>query len=403
MQFFSDLHIHSKYSRATSKSLDLKALSKSAKIKGLDILGTGDCLHPKWQAELKKNLQDDGSGILKYDGMNFIFSTEISLMYTQGGKGRRVHFVILFPDFDSAYAMCDWIDGNKWRRDYDGRPIFGFSAIELAEKLQSISKEIELIPAHIMTPFFGLLGSKSGFDSIKECFEEKTKFIHAIETGLSADPEMLWRISETDDYSIVSFSDAHSSYPWKIGREATVFDLKSLTYSNIINAIRKKGKDKISETLEFYPECGKYHIDGHRKCDVALAAKESIRLKGICPKCKKLLTIGVENRIEQLADRQAGFHPKSAHGFRSFVPLNEIIAHALGQGAQTKKVAQAYHKLVEGRGEFDILFNAKKHDLDALNLSQSTKDRIFDIILASREGKLKLRPGYDGVYGKIID
>jgi uncharacterized protein (TIGR00375 family) len=390
----ADLHIHSKYSRGTSKFLDLGSLSAGAKIKGLHLLGTGDFTHPLWLKELKKDLEEDAEGVFSFNGTKFVLSTEISLAYKQDGKGRRVHNVILAPDFGAVDQINEWLD-TKGRRDYDGRPIFGFSSMELMENLIGISKDTEIIPAHAWTPWFSLFGSKSGFDSIKECFQEKSKYIHAIETGLSSDPAMNWRLSQLDGITLVSNSDSHSAA--KLGREANAFDLpENFCYNDLVQSIRTR--KKFLFTIEVDPSYGKYHADGHRKCNVRLSSREAERLKNICPACKKPLTIGVLHRVEELADRDAGYKPKGAIDFRSLIPLRELIAVFAGQGAATKKVLSIYSRLIEKFGnEFNVLLNTKKKELE-----KAADARLADLIIASREEKIKIEPGYDGVYGKII-
>jgi uncharacterized protein (TIGR00375 family) len=301
--------------------------------------------------------------------------------------------VVLAKNLDIVEQINEQL-GKKGRLDYDGRPIFGISCIEFVELLKNIDKDIEIIPAHIWTPWFSLFGSNSGFDSIKECFKDQTKHIHAIETGLSSDPAMNWRLSQLDDYSIVSFSDLHSYWPWRIGREATIFDCK-LNYDEIISSLKNKNIDM---TLEVDPNYGKYHLDGHRACDVCLEPKESLKNKNICPKCKKPLTVGVLQRVEQLADRDEGYKPKDAIPFKSLIPLSEILSAILGTGVATKGVWAEYHKLIKNfDNELNILLEAKKEDL-----AKVTDEKITEAIISNREGKVKIKPGYDGVYGQPV-
>ena len=394
MKTIADLHVHSRFSRATSKTLDIANLEKYARIKGINLLGTGDFTHPEWIKELKQELTEDGSGILKTKtNFDFLLQTEISLIYTQDGKGRKVHNVVLAKNLDIVEQINEQL-GKKGRLDYDGRPIFGISCIEFVELLKNIDKDIEIIPAHIWTPWFSLFGSNSGFDSIKECFKDQTKHIHAIETGLASDPAMNWRLSQLDDYSIVSFSDLHSYWPWRIGREATIFDCK-LNYDEIISSLKNKNIDM---TLEVDPNYGKYHLDGHRACDVCLEPKESLKNKNICPKCKKPLTVGVLQRVEQLADRDEGYKPKDAIPFKSLIPLSEILSAILGTGVATKGVWAEYHKLIKNfDNELNILLEAKKEDL-----AKVTDEKITEAIISNREGKVKIKPGYDGVYGQPV-
>ena len=335
MKLFADLHVHSKHSRATSKNLDLEQLEKYAKIKGMDLLGTGDFTHPQWIKTLKSELSEDGTGILKsQSGYPFILQSEISLVYTQGGKGRRIHHLILAPSFEVVDQITEFLL-KKGRIDYDGRPIFGISSTELAEKINEISSECELIPAHAWTPWFGIFGSESGFDSLKECFEDKTRLIHSIETGMSSDPEMNWMLSQLDGITLISNSDLHSFWPWRMGREANILDLKKLTYRNVLKAIRER--EGFAGTVEVDPGYGKYHFDGHRKCGVSMSPSESSRLNQTCPKCKKKMTVGVLSRVCELADREQGFKPKDAAPFKRMLPLSELISAGLGSGIATKK------------------------------------------------------------------
>ncbi len=384
----ADLHIHSRFSRACSKNIDAANLEKWAKVKGLDLLGTGDFTHPEWFAEMSK-LEETGGVLRSSSGFPFLWQSELSLMYTQDGKGRRIHFVMLAPSKDVVIQITDFLK-SKGRIDYDGRPIFGFSAIELVENLMSISKDIEIIPAHIWTSWFGILGSKTGFDNFEECFKDQVKNIHSFETGLSSDPLMNGRCSFLDKFSTLSFSDTHSFWPWRIGREATIFDC-SMNYKEIINCIRSN--TKIS-TIEVKPEYGKYHWDGHRNCGVSLDPAESRKLKGICPKCGKGLTIGVEYRVDELADRSESVHKD----FKHLIPLHELIAFSLGMKAMTsKKVWGVYNQFIDKfKSEFNILLDVPKEEF------KSFDEKLVDLIFKNREGKIKVRPGSDGVYGKII-
>ena len=391
---FADLHMHSKYSRATSKDLDIPNLEKWGKIKGLNLIGTGDFTHPVWIENLKRDLVEGENGILRSKGgMNFLLQTEINLMYTQGGKGRRVHHLILAPNFNVVDQIREAL-GKKGRLDYDGRPIFGFSSIELVDMMREISEDIEIIPAHVWTPWFGLLGSKSGFDSVEECFEDRTKYIHALETGLSSDPAMNWRLSSLDKYTLISNSDSHSFWPWRIGREANVFDFE-LSYKNILNAIRTK--QGLIETIEVDPGYGKYHFDGHRNCDVCFNPKETVKNKGICPKCGRPLTIGVLSRVEELADRPEGFKLDGAIPFKRLMPLAELIAKQIGiKQLYSKSVFSKYMGVVNSfESEFNVLLNESEK-----SLSEFLDKKLVDVIIKNREGKILVKPGYDGVYGE---
>ena len=392
-EIITDLHIHSRFSRACSSKINIENLEKSAKIKGIDVLGTGDFQHPKWFEELKG--MDEREGILyTKTGYPFVWQTEISLIYTQNGRGRKVHHIVLAPNKDVVKQITEFLL-SKGRIDYDGRPIFGMSSIEFVEQLKSISKDIEIIPAHIWTPWFSLFGSNSGFDSIKDCFGDQLKHIFALETGLSSDPEMNWRVSELDKYNLVSFSDMHSMYPWRIGREATLFDI-DLTYKNLIKAIRtKKG---YNGTIEVDPNYGKYHWDGHRNCGIVLSPKETIKNKGICPKCRKPLTIGVDYRVEELADRPEGYKPKDYVKYKTLIPLGELLSVYMKKGINTKTVLSVHDKLLDKfDSEFNVLLRVKEEDL-----KKELDSKLTNIIIKNREGKIKVKPGYDGIYGKPL-
>ncbi|MBR9690426.1 DNA helicase UvrD [Candidatus Woesearchaeota archaeon] len=391
MRIIVDLHIHSKYSRGCSKELDLKNLEKWAKIKGVQLLGTGDFLHPQWIQELKRDLKEDDTGILKTKtGFPFVLQTEVSLIYTQDGKGYRMHMVILAPSFEVVDKLIGYFTSHG-RVDYDGRPIFKIPAPQLVRELKEISDDIEIIPAHIWTPWFSLFGSKSGFDSMTDAFKDQKKHIYALETGLSSDPEMNWQWSELDNYQLVSFSDLHSYWPWRIGREATVFDIE-LTYKNLLKAIRTG--EGLVETIEVNPNYGKYHYDGHRNCAVSFSPKQTRQHNKICPVCKKSLTIGVEYRVEELKDRDDE-KPKNKKPFKHLIPLHEIISKYLGAGINTKKVWDTYNKLIaKFDNEFNILLNVKKDELQKV-----ISEKLTDYILRNRKGEIKVIPGYDGEYG----
>ena len=396
MELIADLHVHGKHARATSKNLNVENLEKYAKIKGVDVLGTGDFTHPEWITEVKSKLTEDGNGILRTaSGFPFVLQTEISLVYTQGGRGRRVHHLILAPSIETVEQITQFLL-TKGRVDYDGRPIFGMNSIELAEKLNEINSDCELIPAHAWTPWFGVFGSESGFNSLQECFEDKTKLIHSIETGMSSDPEMNWRISELDKITLTSNSDLHSFWPWRLGREANVFDVKKLTYKNVLAAIReRKG---FVETIEVDPGYGKYHLDGHRNCGIVMTPAESAKVKKICPKCKKPLTIGVLNRVEELADREPGFTPKNAIPFRKLIPLSELIAAVIKSPVNSKKAWSEYDKLIQAFGnEMCVLTKT-----DERELMKIATQPLANAIMKNRNGKIEIEHGFDGVYGKPV-
>ena len=396
MKIIADLHVHSRHAKATSKALDLPNLEKWAAIKGVTLLGTGDFTHPAWIQEIKSSLTEDGSGILRSaSGFPFVLQSEISLVYTQDGRGRRIHHLMLAPDLEVVGQITEFLL-SKGRVDYDGRPIFGMTSIELAEKLHEISPETELIPAHAWTPWMSIFGSKSGFNSIKECFGDKSHLIHAIETGMSSDPGLNWQISALDNVTLVSNSDLHSFWPWRMGREANVFEMKDLSYKGILAAIReKKG---FLETIEVDPGYGKYHFDGHRNCGVSMSPAQTREANKTCPKCRRELTIGVLNRIEELSDRQPGYRPRNAIPYRTLIPLSEIISALNGWALAGKKTWAVYNKLIDRFGsEMKILLEASYDEL-----KNASDERLAAAIMQNRQGNVQVRPGFDGEYGKPV-
>ncbi|MCD6550019.1 DNA helicase UvrD [bacterium] len=397
MKIIADFHIHSKYSRATSPQTDLENLDKWAKLKGIKVLGTGDFTHPLWFQELKEKLEPVEPGLFKLKNsdsdVRFILTVEISNIYSKAGRVRKIHNVIFSPSFEVAEKIntqLGWIGNLK----SDGRPILGLDSKELLKIVLDASDKCLVVPAHIWTPWFSLFGSRSGFDSIEECFEDYSKYIYAVETGLSSDPAMNWRLSALDNIALISNSDAHS--PQKIGREANVFDTE-LDYFSIIEAIKNKDPQRFLYTIEFYPQEGKYHYDGHRNCGISCSPQESKKYNNICPVCGKPLTIGVLNRVEELADRPEGFRPEGSIPFKSLIPLKEIIAEALGLGSETKEVDTEYNNLIKQfESEFNVLLHVSRQDLETVVLPE-----IAEGIIRAREGKVYIEPGYDGVYGKI--
>ncbi|MEM2137686.1 MAG: endonuclease Q family protein [Candidatus Anstonellaceae archaeon] len=390
----ADLHMHSKYSRATSPGMELETLSKWAKIKGIDLLGTGDFSHPDWFSELERKAIESDSGFLQYDGVNFVLTNEVSCIYSQGGRVRRIHIVLLSPSLEIAAQINERL-AKKGNLKADGRPIFGMSAIEMAEIVLEVSEKNLVIPAHAWTPWFSVFGSMSGFDSLREAFGEYEKDIYAIETGLSSDPAMNWRLSQLDRLQLLSNSDSHS--PEKIGREANVFDLARMTYDELYEAIRYKEKNRLKCTYEFYPEEGKYHYDGHRNCNVSMAPEETRKKNGICPVCKKPVTVGVMNRVEQIADRPEGFRPKGAVPYESLVPLKEVLGEAMGKKPTAKGVGEEYFKLIKHFGNEFAVLHAKHSEL-----VKAGGERLAEAIKRVEEGKVKKVAGYDGEYGRII-
>ena len=397
MKIIADFHIHSKYSRATSPKMDLEHIFESAKEKGITIVGTGDFTHPEWFNNLKNKLEPAEKGLYKLKGtdgsVRFIITGEISNMYKRHGKGRRIHSLIILPSLESAEKINNILSlqGNI---KSDGRPILGMDTEELLKIIIDVAPKALFIPAHCMAPWFGVFGSMSGFDSLEEAFGKNAKHIYAMETGLSADPRMIGRIPDGRKMTLISNSDAHS--PIKLGREVNVFDTK-LSYSAIRNAIIKKDKSKFLNTIEFFPQEGKYYYDGHRSCDVSMSPKQRKKVKGICPKCGRKLTVGVLSRVDELADRKDGFVPSGAIPYKSLVPLKEIIAEAIGIGPKTKGVEKQYQTLIQKfSNEFNILL-----DVPFEELSKFTLPKIAEGIKRVRSGKLIIEPGYDGKYGKV--
>ncbi|MFA6190505.1 MAG: endonuclease Q family protein [Candidatus Staskawiczbacteria bacterium] len=404
MKFIADFHIHSKYSRAVSPLMNLENLAKWAEIKGVKVLGTGDFTHPKWLGEIKKQLSPAERGLFsRHSGIppktgklgsktRFILTTEISCIYKKLGKVRKIHIIVFAPSIATVEKINLALSkiGNLHS---DGRPILGLDAKELVKIVLNIDKNCLIVPAHAWTPWFSIFGSKSGFNSLEECFEEYTKYIYAIETGLCSNPAMNWRISKLDKITLISNSDAHSLA--KIGREANVFDTE-LSYKGIVEAIKFPEK-KFLYTIEFFPEEGKYHYDGHRNCGISLAPQQSKKNNNICPKCNKPLIIGVLNRVEELADRPEGFLPKKGIPFKSLIPLNEIIAESIGVSTASKKVIKYYDNLIKNLGpELEILLESTEKDIKEKSLPEIAKG-----VIKMRKGRVFIEPGYDGVYGKI--
>jgi uncharacterized protein (TIGR00375 family) len=400
MRIIADFHIHSKYSRATSRDLNIENLVIGAKRKGINLLGTGDFTHPAWFSEIVSNLEEDGSGFLipksGDNNVKFVLSSEISSIYKKGEKVRKIHNIVLTPslkevrDINLALAKI----GNLHS---DGRPILGLDAERLVEIVLGISPNSIIIPAHIWTPWFSLFGSNSGFDTLQECYGKYTRYIYAYETGLSSDPEMNWRIKQLDGLSMLSNSDAHSAK--NLMREANVFEWENSQYNfeNLLNTLKNKDTKKLKYTLEFFPEEGKYHYDGHRLCNLSLKPTQSKKYNNICPVCGKLLVIGVLNRVEELADRPEGFIPENSIPFKSLIPLNEIIAESIGSPVTSKKVIEYYNNLIKNLGnEFKILLESTEREI-----KEKSSLEIASGVVKMREGKIYIEPGYDGVYGKI--
>lgn len=372
-----------------------------AKKKGINIVATGDFTHPAYLKELKEKLAEDGSGLFKLTGTRdeqratrFLLSGEISCIYKDKEKTRRLHILVLAPNFAAVDKINSALEKRKCNLRSDGRPIIGLSAKELARICFEANEKTMVIPAHAWTPWFSVFGSKSGYDSLRECFEELTPNIFAIETGLSSDPGMNWRLSALDKITLISNSDAHS--PINLGREANVFDLSAISYNEIYDILRQRDAKKFLYTIEFFPQEGKYHFDGHSDCKFVCAPAESKRQKNICPKCKKGLVLGVEHRVDDLADNPIGRRPQIAIPYKSVVPLLEILAECAGVAKTSKKVLGQYEELLKKRNEFEILLDMTLSEISAL-----AGDLAAEAIERVRKGNVQIAPGYDGVFGTV--
>jgi uncharacterized protein (TIGR00375 family) len=461
-----DFHIHSRYSRACSQDLTLANLDVWAKKKGIDVLGTGDATHPKWRESIREELVEVGGGLyarsrsqpprhdaslvtplpesssgqaLEEVGDNtkptlFLLSAEVASIYKMGDKVRRVHNLLFFPSLASLDRLVEVLEKRGVNLRSDGRPIMGVNCRDLFAMCKDVDERVEVVPAHAWTPHFGVFGSLSGFDSLEECYGDYAKYIFAIETGLSSDPKMNWQVSGLDNISLISNSDAHSLR--KLGREANVFDLDEVSYDSIFGALKKKDLKKFLYTIEFFPEEGKYHLDGHADCKISMMPSESKKRGGICPVCGKKLLLGVMNRVNALGDREYGFVPKRSVPFKSAIPLEEIIAETFGVGVGSKKVGAMYEEMIakmsnfqfppmmnrdlatiskggrnsprpsltprEGEkqrwltGEFGILLDMPREELEKISTPQ-----IAESIMRVRDGNVYIHGGYDGVFGKI--
>ena len=410
MRYIADLHIHSYYSRATSKQLNLEHINKWGQLKGLTVIATGDITHPKWLEEMKQKLEPAEEGLFRLKEefskptqsqvpgscqapVYFILSGEISSIYKRDGAVRKVHNVVFMPDLQAVERFQTTLDriGNIHS---DGRPILGLDSRNLLEIVLETDERVHLIPAHIWTPWFSLLGSKSGFDNVEACFGDLTNHIFAVETGLSSDPPMNWRLSMLDSYTLVSNSDAHS--PAKLAREANVFDTE-LSYSALFSALKNKTKDAFWGTIEFFPEEGKYHMDGHRKCAQMLRPAVTIAKSGLCPVCGKPVTVGVSHRIEVLADRPEGTKPEGVKPFMSLVPLPEVLSEVYKVGSNSKRVQCHFQNMLAELGsEMTILMDCSIKDIE-----KAAGSLVAEGIRRMRNGEVFVEPGYDGVYGTV--
>jgi len=402
LRVIADLHIHSRYSRATSENMNLAEIERFAQIKGLSLVGSGDFTHPSWMKELKdqlKPLNDTGLYALSPSSprVSFMITAECCTIFEYKGRTRKIHHVVLSPSIEVAEQIIDSL-GERGNLSADGRPILNMSAAELVDAVVSTSPENLIFPAHAWTPWFSIFGANSGFDSIAECYGDTSDKIFALETGLSSDPRMNWRISGLDRYALVSNSDSHSAWPWRMGREANVFDIQRLTFREITDAIKSNDSGRFKFTIETDPAYGKYHWTGHRDCGVSLSSQQAISLGNICPKCHRRLTKGVEQRVEELADRPPGYQPEGAPGFVYLLPLSEVIAAVEGvEQPSSPKVWRSYNSLIAKFGnEYGVLLDSTREMLDDV-----VDPRLTEAIIMVRENRVKVVPGYDGVYGKI--
>ncbi|MFH1623222.1 MAG: endonuclease Q family protein [Candidatus Aenigmatarchaeota archaeon] len=405
MQVIADFHIHSRYSRATSSEMGIEEISRNGRLKGLQLVGTGDFTHPSWldeiRAKIGRNETQAGSGVFEHSGMLWMLTSEVATIYTQDGRTRKVHHVLHAPSIEVVEQINEAL-GKYGRLASDGRPMLsGITSPALVELLMQISKDILVYPAHAWTSWFGVVGEFSGFDSLEQCYLDQTKNVHALETGMSSDPAMNWRVPSMDRFTILSNSDSHSPWPWRIGREANVFDIgeSRLSYAEINDAIVSKDPKRLKFTIEVDPSYGKYHFTGHRACGVSMGPEDARKVGNVCPVCGRKMTVGVAQRVEDVAGRPEGFVPEGAIPFKSLIPLYEIISAALG-------VNQLYSKRVIGQqdaliarfgSELDVLLNAPEEDMHA-----ATEAKIADAIMRIRKGDVKYVPGYDGVYGAPV-
>ncbi len=373
--------------------MDLDGISEMAKLKGIKLMGTADFTHPAWFAHLEEKLKPVSDGLFEYNGTLFVLAGEVCNIYTRNGRLRKNHNVIIVPSFADAERVTEYLS-RYGKIESNGRPILSLDAEKMFERIMECNERNHLIAAHIWTPWFSLFGSKSGFDTIEECFGKYAKKVLALETGLSSDPAMNWMWSTLDQYTLVSNSDAHS--PENIGREANCFECE-LEYDTIMSVIKEGDPARFLFTIEFFPEEGKYHFDGHRACGVSLHPDEAMKKHNRCPQCGKPLTIGVLHRICELSDRAHGYVPPGKVPFRKLVPLMEILAVAMNCGKGTKKVEKKYRDLITRLGsELEILM-----DIPYEEIKQVTDSCVADYILKVRKGEVEVKPGYDGVYGEV--
>jgi uncharacterized protein (TIGR00375 family) len=384
--------------------MSIPEIARYSKIKGLNLVGTGDFTHPMWLKEIKETLtSEQDTGLFKLVGnadspVRFMLTTEVCTIFDYKAESKKVHHVILTPSLETANQINDLLK-RVGDLTSDGRPILDVSATQLVEEVMAVSDENMVFPAHAWTPWFSIFGAFSGFDTVEDCYQDMTRHIHALETGLSSDPPMNWRISNLDKYALVSNSDCHSFWPWRIGREANVFELEKFTYQQVTDAVIKNDPARFKYTIEVDPAYGKYHWTGHRNCKVSMSPKEAMKFGNICPVCRRKLTKGVEQRVEELADRPADFKRKDVPGFKRLLPLSEIIAAVIGTDSpSTQAVWKNYNMLIEKFGdEYTTLIDAP---LEAL--TKIVDAPIAQAIIKVRKGEAKVTPGYDGVYGQLV-
>jgi len=382
----------------------IEEITRFARIKGLNLVGTGDFTHPRWLKELGEDLVEvTDTGLYKPAkdkdfSVYYMITGEVSTIFPFEGKIKKIHHLILTPSLEVAIQVNDRL-GRYCNLTVDGRPTLDMTAPQLVEEVMGVSDENVVIPSHAWTPWFSIFGAFSGFDRVEDCYQDMTKYIHALETGLSSDPPMNWRLSALDKYALVSNSDSHSPWPWRIGREANVFELERLMYREVVDAILKKDPKRFKFTIETNPAYGKYHWTGHRNCNVSLSPKNAIKFGNRCPACRRKLTKGVEQRVEELANRSMGFTPKGTMGYIHLLPLSEIIATILGVTYPgSRKVWSMYNPLVARFGdEYTVLIDASKQEM-----SKIVDPKIAEAIVRVREGRVRVIPGYDGVYGQLV-
>lgn len=404
MRVIADFHIHSRFSRATSEKMNIAEITRFSRTKGLNLIGSGDFTHPRWLDELRKDLVEASDAALYKPAkepnspVHYMITGEVATIFTFEGNIKKIHHVILTPSLETAAQINDRLK-NYGNLASDGRPMLNMTAPQLVEEIMQVSSENVVIPAHAWTPWFSLFGALSGFDRIEDCYQDTIAHIPAIETGLSSDPPMNWRLSSLDRFTLISNSDSHSHWPWRIGREANVFELEKLTYRDVVDPIRKKDPKRFQFTIETDPAYGKYHWTGHRNCKISLSPQEAIKFGNHCPVCRRSLTKGVEQRVEELADRPSGFKPKEATGYKHLLPLSEIIATVLGLTYPgVRKVWEIYNALIARFGdEYSVLIDAPFQEM-----AKIVEPPIAEAIVRVREKKIKVIPGFDGVYGQLV-